>query len=139
MMAARIARGFHRIGLVVALPCALGVVAALLIALGLWASPRTVGPVFGLDDRDIEVTAPGGESFRFKETLDLEQRGLLTAERRALLEEARRRGLLPMTARSETREATEIALAVAGVLFVLGLAWYGVMRAIAWVLAGFLG
>ena len=139
MIAERITRGFHRTGLVVAIPCALGMVAALLVALGLWVSPRTIGPVFGLDDRDIEVTAPGGQSFRLKETLDLERQGLLTAEHKALLEEARRRGLVPMASRSETREAIEIALAIAGVLFILGLAWYGIMRAAAWILVGFFG
>lgn len=138
MITERLSRGFHRIGLVLAIPCALGAVVALIVSMGLLVLPGTVGPIFGLDDRDTEVAAPDGQSIRLREALDEERRGTLSADRRALLDEARRRGLVPTTSRSETREGALTSAAVAGVLLLLGLIWYGAMRTIAWVLAGFL-
>jgi len=138
MIAERVSRGFHRIGLVLAVPCALGALSALIISIGLFVFPATFGPIFGLDDRDTRVTRPDGQSFRFKEVLEEELHGTLSADRQALLDEARRRGLVPTTSRSETREGAVMSVAVAGVLFLLGLVCYGAMRTIAWVLAGFL-
>ena len=137
MIAERLSRGFHRIGLVLAVPCALGALVALIVSIGLFLLPGTVGPVFGLDDRDTEITAPDGQSFRFKEVLEEERRGTLSADRRAVLDEARRRGLVPASSRSETKEGALMSVAVAGSLFLFGLIWYGAMRTIAWVLAGF--
>jgi hypothetical protein len=77
MIAKRVLLGFHRIGLVLAVPCVLGALAALFISIGLIVLPDTFGPIFGLDDRDTKVTAPDGQSFRFKEILEAELRGTL--------------------------------------------------------------
>jgi hypothetical protein len=111
----------------------------LIISLGLFVLPGTVGPIFGLDDRDVEVTAPDGRSFQFKAILEEERSGTISTDRQALLDEARRRGLAPALWRSETREGALVSITVGGALLLLGLLWYLAMRTVAWVLAGFLG
>ena len=140
MIAQRLTRGFHRIGLVVAVPCVLAAIVAAAISAGLVLLPSMMGPIFGIDVSYDEATRNAdGSSSRLKQILDEECRGALSAEHQALLHEARRRGLVTASCRSATREAALLSIAIGAVLGVVGLLWYGVMRVIAWVLAGFFG
>ena len=52
MWSARVKRGFHRLGLFVAVPLAAGAMVALITAGGLLIAPGIVGPVFGFEDTD---------------------------------------------------------------------------------------
>ena len=136
MIAERLRRVFHRIGLVVAVPCALGTIVAAIISFGLAVFPGQIGPIFGFHVSDFEITSPEGSSFRLTKTLEDERLGVLPARQQALLDEARRRGLVPPSPRSDTNEAARTSLAVAGILLLIGMLWLGTMRTIAWVLAG---
>ena len=157
MRAENIRRGFHRIGILVAAPCAVGAAVGMIGAILLYCFPVSIGSTFRLGittSEEAQAAIKSPDALRILRNIRrMQEQGAQSAELKHYLQtegwtveklqEAVPRSMFDPELEieapySEALALSKVCAAIAGSLLLIGALWYATMRSLAWVIAGFM-